>query len=47
VFGAEIELVSGDGGIFDVIVDGKTIFCKTAMGRFPDDGEIAKLIKRG
>jgi len=43
----EAELAPGGNGIFDVTVDGKTVFSKTAMGRFPEDGEIAKLIQRG
>jgi selT/selW/selH-like putative selenoprotein len=47
VFGAEVELATGDGGAFDVIVDGQTIFSKNKEGRFPEDGEIAKLIRRG
>ncbi|HBT96132.1 MAG TPA: hypothetical protein DEB25_00030 [Desulfobulbaceae bacterium] len=46
-FGAEIELLPGSDGVFDVAVDGKTIFSKTASGRFPEDGEVAKLIQRG
>jgi selT/selW/selH-like putative selenoprotein len=46
-FGAETELIAGDGGVFDVTVDGKTIFSRAAMGRYPEDGEVAKLIQRG
>ena len=37
---AEIELVRGSGGIFDVHVDGKLIFSKHEVSRFPDDKEI-------
>ena len=29
---------------YDVVVDGETIFSKQALGRFPDDGEIAELL---
>jgi selenoprotein W-related protein len=46
-FATEVELVPGDGGIFDIAVDGKKIFSKAAMGRFPEDGEIARLIRQG
>jgi len=44
---AEIELVRGSGGIFDVLCDGKTIFSKLNNNeqRFPKDGEIVQLIK--
>jgi selT/selW/selH-like putative selenoprotein len=38
---ATIELVEGDSGIFDVVVDGKLVFSKHKEGdRFPDAGEI-------
>jgi len=39
--------VAGDSGAFEVIADGKKIFSKTVAGRFPEDGEVAKLIRQG
>jgi selenoprotein W-related protein len=33
-------LIAGRGGIFDVEVDGKLIFSKHEVGRFPEDAEI-------
>ena len=42
--GVESELVQGDNGVFDVVVDGKLIYSKHQTGRFPDPDEIlAKL----
>jgi predicted Rdx family selenoprotein len=42
------ELVRGDDGIFDVIVDGERIFSKDEAGRFPGHAEIlATLRQRG
>ena len=41
---AEISLVAGGGGIFDVKLDGELIFSKGASKRFPESGEIAALI---
>lgn len=42
--GVEAELVRGDNGVFDVVVDGKLIYSKHQTGRFPDPDEIlAKL----
>ena len=38
--GVESELIRGDNGIFDIVVDGKMIFSKDAEGRFPEDDEI-------
>lgn len=38
--GVEPELIPGSGGIFDVVVDGKKIFSKHDVGRFPEHKEI-------
>ena len=38
------ELVAGHGGIFDVTVDGETVFSKKSVGRFPEQGEVLRLI---
>jgi selT/selW/selH-like putative selenoprotein len=45
--GSDIELIKGAGGIFDVKCDGTLIYSKknTEGQRFPNNGEIAKLIK--
>jgi predicted Rdx family selenoprotein len=43
--GVEAELIASRGGIFDVAVDGKVIFSKKIMDRFPDDGEVTTLLK--
>lgn len=42
--GIESELVASHGGVFEVSVDGKAVFSKKAQGRFPDDGEVVRLI---
>ena len=39
------KLIRGGGGVFDVVVDGETVFSKHELGRFPDDGEIAEKLK--
>jgi predicted Rdx family selenoprotein len=42
--GVDVEMIKGGGGIFDVVVDGRCIFCKHDTGRFPTDDEVlAKL----
>jgi predicted Rdx family selenoprotein len=41
----EAELIRGGGGVYDVVVDGKKIFSKDQVGRFPDPGEIVGAIK--
>jgi predicted Rdx family selenoprotein len=47
---AQVTLIGGDMGAFDVSLDGKLIFSKllkvgTYIKRFPNPGELAKLIK--
>jgi len=44
--GIEATLVPGSGGVFDVTVDGNSIFSKKAAGRFPRDGEILEKLKK-
>ncbi len=41
--GVDPLLTPGSGGIFDVKQDGKLLFSKHRLGRFPNDGEIAEL----
>jgi hypothetical protein len=46
---AQVELVEGDEGVFDVVVGGKTIFSRGGGDfgkRFPRVGEIPDLIRR-
>lgn len=45
--GAEIELIAGSNGIFEVAVDGRMIFAKSEQGRFPQSAEIISLIRGG
>jgi len=32
-------------GTFDVVVDGKLMFSKSKVGRFPDPGEVISMVK--
>ena len=46
---ADVELIASSGGIFDVFVDERLIYSKKSanfqgFGRFPKDGELAKII---
>jgi len=42
-YGAEVELVPGVGGAFEITVDGRLMFSKKQTGRFPTDEEIDAL----
>jgi hypothetical protein len=46
---AKIKLIEGGGGVFDITHNGKLIFSIKNMleQRFPDKGEISKLIGKG
>jgi selT/selW/selH-like putative selenoprotein len=39
-YGAEVELVPGVGGVFEITVDGQLKFSKKQSGRFPSDDEV-------
>jgi selenoprotein W-related protein len=41
----EPELVKGSNGIFDVEVDGRLVFSKNKLGRFPEPGEVVRLLE--
>jgi selT/selW/selH-like putative selenoprotein len=43
--GIEPTLIAGGGGVFDVAVDGKVVFSKKSIGRFPEAGEIVGVLK--
>jgi predicted Rdx family selenoprotein len=40
-----IELVTGDGGIFDVHVDGTLVFTKSMLGRYPEPDDVIPLVE--
>ena len=39
-----LELRPSTGGIFEVSVNGRTVFSKRQLGRFPNEGEAETLI---
>ena len=45
-FGNKVDcsLHRGDGGAFEVAIDGEQVFSKLATGRFPARGEIVGLV---
>lgn len=43
--GVDATLIPGHGGVFEVTIDGKAIFSKKSAGRFPNDGEIAGMLR--
>jgi len=42
--GVSVDLIKGSNGIFDVEIDGKLVYSKSKTGRFPNRGELSKLI---
>ena len=45
-FGADVRLIKGKDGVFEVTVDGVLVFSKRQLGRFPDAGEVAAAIRK-
>ena len=39
---ASLTLVPSDGGVFEVEVDGRLVFSKSELGRFPEWAELEK-----
>jgi selenoprotein W-related protein len=41
----EVALIPGTGGVFEVRVDGKTVFSRQEQGRFPEAKELKQLVR--
>ena len=44
-FNADVEIIEGSGGVFEVDMNGNNIFSKKELGRFPNDNEVIDLIE--
>jgi selenoprotein W-related protein len=44
--GLQAELIESGGGVFEIEYGGNLVFSKKNLGRFPNEGEILKLIKK-
>jgi selenoprotein W-related protein len=42
---AELRFITGSKGVFDVVVDGDTLYSKHATGRHADPGEVLSLFR--
>ncbi|MBT3214044.1 MAG: SelT/SelW/SelH family protein [Deltaproteobacteria bacterium] len=45
-FDVETELLSGERGDFEVLVNEEKVFSKKKLARFPEPGEITQLIRQ-
>ena len=43
----EISLISSGGGVFEIVLGGKLVFSKKAINRFPEKGEVVRIINKG
>jgi predicted Rdx family selenoprotein len=43
---ADVTLIMGSKGVFDVTVDGEPLFSKHAVGRHAEPGEVLELFRR-
>ncbi len=39
--GAQVELISSGGGVFEIVRDGELVYSKKQLRRFPTDAEVA------
>ena len=44
-FDFEIEFKKSHGGRFEIVLDDQLLFSKASLDRFPEDGEIVRIIK--
>ena len=44
VTGAQVTLIKGAGGAFEITIDSKLVFSKKALGRFPNDAEVDSML---
>lgn len=42
---SKMILIPSSGGVFEVMVGGELIFSKKELDRFPEEGEISRLVK--
>ena len=42
-----VDFIKSDGGAFEIVNDGKLIFSKKKLGRFPDHDEIVGTLQGG
>ena len=40
-----LTIIPSSGGVFEISVDGKLLFSKTELGRFPEEGEAEEIIR--
>ena len=43
----EITLIPSGGGVFEIVFNGQLIFSKKALNRFPEKGEVVRIINKG
>ncbi|THB79646.1 MAG: SelT/SelW/SelH family protein [Desulfobulbaceae bacterium] len=45
-FDADVELIAGGGGVFEITLNGRLLYSKKKLGRFPEAGEVVNLLKK-
>ena len=43
-FGLDAKLIKGKSGVFEVSLDDELIYSKKTLGRFPESGEVEKIV---
>ena len=42
---ADVEIIRSGGGAFEITIDGKLVYSKLELGRFPTDEELDALVR--
>lgn len=45
IAGADVELIEGGGGVFEIERNGELLFSKKQLMRFPEDQEIDTIVQ--
>jgi selenoprotein W-related protein len=41
-----VELIASSGGVYEVTIDGEKVFSKAQLRRFPQEQEIAEMVRK-
>ncbi len=44
-FDLDVQLIPSGGGVFEIEADGKLLFSKKRIGRFPEEGEVEQMLR--
>lgn len=46
ILNADVTLTASEGGVFEIVVDGKLVYSKKSTGEFPDEESLLYKLKK-